>query len=75
MYITIFCKCRSDPWKTDLNLDAVEQLVEVSQSRAIVDTIVMASSRFMDGNRSLQVKYILCRTELDTNATGCDRMH
>ena len=41
--------------KVDLELGALEQLVEIGQTRAIADTIVTLSS-WMDGQRTLNVR-------------------
>ncbi len=39
--------------RTDIDLRAVEQLVDASQTRAIASAIHLAATRFMDGSRTL----------------------
>lgn len=48
----------------DLDLGALEQLVEPSQVRAIADAMQKARG-FMDGKRSLTVRLIVLKVPLD----------
>jgi predicted ABC-class ATPase len=51
--------------RTAIDLSAVEQLVSVSQTRAIGDALVLAKKRFMDGERTVSEVLDALEGELD----------
>ncbi|MCD6451736.1 MAG: ABC-ATPase domain-containing protein [Acidobacteria bacterium] len=53
-----------------IDLSAVEQIVDVSQTRAIADAIIYARNRYMDGRRTL--REVVDLLERDIEAKGLD---
>jgi predicted ABC-class ATPase len=58
--------------RTAIDLSAVEQLVSISQTRAIGDALVLARKRFMDGERT--VSEILDALEGELDSSGLDAL-
>ena len=58
--------------RTPLDLSAVEQLVTISQTRAIGDALVLMMKRFMDGRTT--VAEVLDRLETELDEHGLDAL-
>jgi len=56
--------------REDIDLSFIEQLGEVSQTRAIADAILYARNNYMDGKRSLLE--VLQKLEQDFDSKGLD---